>query len=273
MLLANLSILEFVILVLLILIIAAALLIAVAFLIFLVTRRRSQAARQAAATPVQTLTPEALSIQLSELKKQVDAETKGFTGWVKWLSLLLAFLLAILAVPKAWIDLSQSVFTQPETKVIPESNLAISRDPKANSIQFAFGFTIMNDGKKKDSIQKLSARLIRIDEATSNALLDLSDNSFQFIEKNAKIPNRFSVTESSPREITCYVSSYLSEATRASFLVPQSRWRLSIELTGDDEKKHPIDYCFDVTDVDISDVFASADPAPMKILNPTCEGK
>ncbi|HEY4423417.1 MAG TPA: hypothetical protein VGN10_04370, partial [Pyrinomonadaceae bacterium] len=67
------------------------------------------------------VTVESLASEVKELQKQIDKETKGFTGWVKWLSLILAFVAAIFAVPKGVLDLYDRIHSRPNTHVTPES--------------------------------------------------------------------------------------------------------------------------------------------------------
>lgn len=213
-----------------------------------------------------------LAQQVSSLTSRIDKETTGFTGWVKWISLILALLAALFSVPKGAIDLWDSVHSRPDTKITPESSLSMTYDPKSKSIQFGFGFTISNDGKRKDTIQTISARLKRIDYDTSNDLISFGDNDFVFSEKNGRIPNHFPITESNPREIDCMLTAYLADQIKGDFLIPKSRWQLVVDLTGEYGKKNSIAYCFDISQDDLDDLFKSQQQKTSQMNNPNCEG-
>lgn len=223
-------------------------------------------------TPPPAPTIEGLAQQVSSLKSQIDRETTGFTGWVKWLSLLLAFVAALFSVPKGAMDLWDSLYSRPDTNLTQEPSLSMTYDPKTKLIQFGFDFTISNNGKRKDTIQSLSARLKRIDFNTSTDLLSFGDNDFHFSEKNGKIPSHFPITESNPREINCLLSTYLDDQSKGGFLIPKSRWQLVVDLTGEFEKKNSLTYCFDISQDDIDDLFNSQQLKTSQINNPNCEG-
>src|ERR1043165_6083546 len=88
------------------------------------------------------LTIEQLAGKVENLKRQIDKETTGFTGKVKWLGLVVALLVGILTVPKAAKDTWEAYFSRPDTAVTPESSLLMSYDPTTKMIEFGFGFTI-----------------------------------------------------------------------------------------------------------------------------------
>jgi hypothetical protein len=222
--------------------------------------------------PAPRLTVEQLTEKVEELKKQIDKETTGFTGWVKWIGLIVALLAAILTVPKAAKDAYESFFARPETSVTSESTLAMTYDPTTKMLQFGFGFTISNNGKRKDTVQSLSAILKRIDFDKSSDLLTLGDNDFEFSENKRKIPNHFPISESTPREIDAFAKTYLDEQTKSAFLLPKSRWQLLITLNEEYGQKSLLKYCFDISQDDIDEIFNSQEEKTSQIRNPNCEG-
>jgi outer membrane murein-binding lipoprotein Lpp len=206
------------------------------------------------------------------LTQKVDKETTGLARFIKWAGLIVALLVGVVTVPKAVKDSWESYFARPETTVAPESSLLLTYNPTTRIIGFGFAFTIANNGKRKDTIQGLSARLKRIDRDSSSDLLTLGDNDFEFSEKNVKIPHHFSVSESMPREVDGSVKAYLDEQLRSGFLLPKSRWLLDVVLTGEYGHSISMKYCFDVSQDDIEQILKGTELFSSSMKDPNCEG-
>lgn len=215
------------------------------------------------------VTVESLASEVKELQKQIDKETKGFTGWVKWLSLILAFVAAIFAVPKGVLDLYDRIHSRPNTHVTPESTLLLSYDPKTKLISFSSDFTISNTGERLDTIKNIGATLQRIDY-TSNPLISFEDTNFAIFENNAKVTNRFPVNKEATRSLTCLMGHYLSDDKKTSMFQPKSQWRLTLEFTGEYQSKYPIQYCFDISQGMVDEFGAAKDKITKRLLSPWC---
>lgn len=218
-------------------------------------------------TPV---TLDSLANEVSNLKKQVDKETKGFWGWIKLAGTILAFVAAIFAVPKGALDLYEKIHSRPHTQVTPESALLLSYDPKTKLLSFSSDFTISNTGKRLDTIQGMRATLQRIDY-TSDPLLSFEDTNFAVFENSAKITNRFPINKDSTRSLTSIMDHYLSDDNRLSMFQPKSQWRLDLEFTGEYQNKYPVKYCFDVSQGMANEFNAAKDKVSKRLLNPWCD--
>jgi hypothetical protein len=216
------------------------------------------------------VTLDSLANEVKNLQKQIDKETKGFTGRIKWLGTILAFVAAIFAVPKGALDLYDKVHSRPHTQLTPESALLLSYDPKTKLISFSSDFTISNTGERLDTIQNMRATLQRIDY-TSDLSLSFEDTNFAVFENSAKITNRFPINKDSTRSLAYVTSRYLSDDNRLSIFQPKSQWRLDLEFTGEFQSKYPIKYCFDVSQGIADELIAAKDTVSKRLLNPWCD--
>lgn len=222
--------------------------------------------------------PGGLSVEISQTSRAPDEDKmswrhrgKNVYVWIKWTAPLLALVAAIFAIPKGVVDLYTAIVSEPKTELMPESYLSVSYDPTQKLIEFGFGFTAANNGSKAETIKDASARIEAIGSSAAEvSLISFSDSDFSFAENNATISNRFPINKDSTRPVKASISYYLSDEKRAILIQPGTRRRLVVELTGQTNKSHTLQFCFDVTQSLVDDLFNSQIRATRRFREPEC---
>ncbi len=207
-------------------------------------------------------------VEIDKLKQQLDRERKGVAGLARRWGAVVALLVAIVAVPRGFVDLKHLVFGRPDTLLVQSNNVRLFYEPGERMVGVGFSFTLINEGQKDDVIGEPRVNLAR-------AALPLPQKWVLPISKldcstlGAPTPATFVLQENSHLPLECSLFAEFEETVQAAF--EQSGWRkLSISFTGVNNKTHEVFFCFELEDEEISEIFRSEDGGDLEFGAANC---
>ncbi|MEE9568860.1 MAG: PilZ domain-containing protein, partial [Candidatus Binatia bacterium] len=100
-------------------------------------------------------------VEIDKLKQQLDRERKGVAGLARRWGAVVALLVAIVAVPRGFVDLKHLVFGRPDTLLVQSNNVRLFYEPGERMVGVGFSFTLINEGQKDDVIGEPRVNLAR----------------------------------------------------------------------------------------------------------------
>ena len=192
-----------------------------------------------------------LKAELNDLKRKIDDDSKGLSGWVKKWGAYVAFLAAFFAVPQGLIDIVKfyiELRMAPETELFPTRRLGISYDPTQQTMQFQMNFSIANSGSTEELITEARTELWD----AKSLIVRFSKDDIHLYENNAFVSGPFSVAKGGTRNLT-YLALTSRDSISEFFQTPGLR-RLKLELVGKNNAAHQMSFCFDVSKSNLTEM-------------------
>jgi hypothetical protein len=165
-----------------------------------------------------------LTIAEDKLVK-LDAESRGFWGWVRKWGALLALLVGLIGIPKAAVDAWSSLWVHANTSILEGYPIDLFFDLNSQRLSLSTSFTLRNAGTADDVIRSSWAKLI----PPRGPELNFESANTILMEKNVPLGMPFTVIKAGSRDLTCQLGVQVKpeEIPRESGV-----WKLMIELTG-----------------------------------------
>lgn len=175
-------------------------------------------------------TPEAVALDVQQLKSEIQAlkkENQGFIGWARRWGSIVGLIAGLVAIPNAVMQLYTVIFTHPRTSAVHGPSLNVSYDPAAGKIKLAFNFSVHNNGTADDTIRELWATLTP--PTYSSPLVSFDSSKFHILEKGQEIPVPFTIAKATARDFQCVLEAPLEANTLPNI---RGDWIAEITMTG-----------------------------------------
>ena len=204
-----------------------------------------------------------LEVRVAEVESELAAMKQSDKGWFRNAAVLLGVVGALVAIPKALVDLAGTINRQPKTSVIAESPLFVSYEPKEKTIRFESMVILKNDGNAADAIKRAFARLVAQNVANSGENY-VNAEDVQFSE-GTNVVDAPIIQPGSPVAVT--ISLLLDSSPENAVQLLSGSHRLNVTLNSFAKDKN-ISYCFNF-DPDQATEIVNA--KPKRLVTATCD--
>lgn len=213
-------------------------------------------------------TIESLKGEIDQLKQQQERESHEFWGRTKRWGLVIALIGGLIAISRGIYDSSVQLWGEPKTDVSGGDSLDLIVDPTAETVTFSLEALITNEGKKDDVISQLTGKVLN-ESSPSGNYLPLARTDFNCFSQGVRLLTRFSVRKDVPLPVNCSIVAMVSNASREPFL-DAGNYHLKINLLGRNQKEYHLDYCFQLSEKDLQEIFASQTAQKRRFLDAVC---
>ncbi len=207
--------------------------------------------------------------EIASIKKQIEEEERGIVGFSKRWGIVVAFVVSLIAIPRAVVDLRNLISSKPDTTLTKGSALGMAYDPSGRAIEFDFDLAVANSGTKADVISELDAKLVNL-ESPSSEFVPFTTTDFNCASQGAHVPIPFSVGNTLPTSLSCSITAKLADLSYEGLRHPGPR-RLAVHLTSESHRIYPIDFCFSLTDETITGILNSKRREKRRFLFSNCD--
>ena len=204
-----------------------------------------------------------LEVRMAEVESELAAMKQSDKGWFRNAAVLLGVVGALVAIPKALVDLAGTINRQPKTSVIAESPLFVSYEPKEKTIRFESMVILKNDGNAADAIKRAFARLVAQNVANSGENY-VNAEDVQFSE-GTNVVDAPIIQPGNPVAVT--ISLLLDSSPENAVQLLSGSHRLNVTLNSFAKDKN-ISYCFNF-DPDQATEIVNA--KPKRLVTATCD--
>ena len=204
-----------------------------------------------------------LEVRVAEVESELAAMKQSDKGWFRNAAVLLGVLGALVAIPKALVDLAGTINRHPKTSVIAESPLFVSYEPKEKTIRFESMVILKNDGNAADAIKRAFARLVAQNVANSGENY-VNAEDVQFSE-GTNVVDAPIIQPGNPVAVT--ISLLLDSSPENAVQLLSGSHRLNVTLNSFAKDKN-ISYCFNF-DPDQATEIVNA--KPKRLVTATCD--
>ena len=204
-----------------------------------------------------------LEVRVAEVESELAAMKQSDKGWFRNAAVLLGVVGALVAIPKALVDLAGTINRQPKTSVIAESPLFVSYEPKEKTIRFESMVILKNDGNAADAIKRAFARLVAQNVANSGENY-VNAEDVQFSE-GTNVVDAPIIQPGNPVAVT--ISLLLDSSPENAVQLLSGSHRLNVTLNSFAKDKN-ISYCFNF-DPDQATEIVNA--KPKRLVTATCD--
>jgi hypothetical protein len=204
-----------------------------------------------------------LEARVAAVESELKAIKQSDKGWLTSAAVILGVVGALVAIPKALVELAGTINREPKTSIIAENPLSVSYEPKGKAIHFESLVILKNDGNAADAIKRATARLVAQNVANAGENY-VNSEDIQFTEGSNVIEAPI-IQPENPLAVTISLSLNSSPENAVQLLSGSHRLNVTLNSLAKDKN---VSYCFNFDQDQATEI---VNAKPKRLVTPTCD--